>query len=375
MLYITFNDAPSGIYLGQVTDVCNYLEKRLPVKIRLIAFVSIRTFLKDRRAIRLEFSRAIVVPMFPTMSLWRLNLFTLFFLQLFRSEKISISRGPYATWLALCIKKTGLIQKVCFDARGAYDAELHEYGVVKNKRIVRGIKSLEGEVLRRADFRLAVSNSLVTYWQQNYGYKDNRHVVIPCTLYSGFLEPLPFKESSLIVKQELGVAQEDILLSYSGSSSGWQSFEMVKKFLAVQLKKNPLLKIIFLSSALPEGLNEEPFKGRLIQKWVRPSEVKRILSVCDYGLIIREKSVTNKVSSPVKFAEYLSCGLQILISPEIGDYSDFVLRNDCGQLVSDVRHELDLSKIGYNRKVEYRELAIRYFSKETYLESYKKIFE
>jgi hypothetical protein len=36
------------------------------------------------------------------------------------------------------------------------------------------------------------------------------------------------------------------------------------------------------------------------------------------------------VASPVKFAEYLMGGLQILISPRLGDYSDLVDKYNLG---------------------------------------------
>jgi hypothetical protein len=35
---------------------------------------------------------------------------------------------------------------------------------------------------------------------------------------------------------------------------------------------------------------------------------------------------TNKIASPVKFAEYLTCGLNIIISNNLGVYTDFTLK-------------------------------------------------
>jgi hypothetical protein len=57
------------------------------------------------------------------------------------------------------------------------------------------------------------------------------------------------------------------------------------------------------------------------------------LDIADYGILLREKSITNKVASPVKCAKYLSRGLKVLISPEIGDYSDWVKNNDLGFII------------------------------------------
>ena len=76
---------------------------------------------------------------------------------------------------------------------------------------------------------------------------------------------------------------------------------------------------------------------------------------CDYGLIIRDESITNQVSSPVKFAEYLYAGLKIIISSNIGDYSKFVLDNDCGFL--DNQCKMNLKKVTNRQKKFNSELA------------------
>jgi hypothetical protein len=374
MLYITFNDAPTGIYFSQVTAVCKYLEATFKVNVKLIAFISLRSFFSQRRAIRSEFAHATVVPMFPTMGTWRWNSLTLGLLLCFRSKDSAIARGPYATRLSLTMRNAGLLRKVCFDARGAYTAELHEYEVVRNKRLVRTISELEAKVLKEADFRIAVSEKLVDYWKQNFGYMLHQHVVIPCTLHPRFQEPLPAREQLLALKSNLGFGATEVLIAYAGSNAGWQSFDLVAKFLSFQLEHNPALRVVFLAHELPAGLKQNPiFKDRYICKWVNPSEVRNVLSVCDYGLIIRESSVTNRVSSPVKFAEYIASGLPVLISPEIGDYSEFVSKNWCGEVVAELDAPLQLDPVSYERKIAVHELGCRNFSKEALNAEYQKL--
>ncbi|HXC04052.1 MAG TPA: hypothetical protein VNZ86_04820 [Bacteroidia bacterium] len=376
MLYITFNDAPSGIYFSQVTSVCRYLEAAFKVRIKLIAFLSVRSFRKNRRAIQAEYAGAWVIPMIPKLSTWRWNRITLFFILLILSRKKETvcARGPYAAWLALKLKKAGLIGKVCLDARGAYQAELNEYPVTDIQSLVRGMAQLEKQVLLNADFRIAVSQSLVRYWQTEYGYDQQNHVVIPCTLHPRFQLPLPEFHQLETARTTLGFKPDDCLLAYSGSHAGWQSFSMVRNFLSVQLQANPALKILFLCAELPEGIEQdEVFRSRYIRQWMKPSEVRDVLCLCDYGLIIRESSVTNRVSSPVKFAEYLACGLGVLISPGIGDYSDFVEQHGCGQVIKDAQKPVLLTPLSFGQKQEWNKLARARFSKETYQTEYQKL--
>ena len=92
-------------------------------------------------------------------------------------------------------------------------------------------------------------------------------------------------------------------------------------------------------------------------------------------MIIREESITNQVSSPVKFAEYLYAGLKIIISSNIGDYSKFVLDNDCGFL--DSQCKMNLEKVTKNEKKFNSELALINFSKNSPIieNKYKKLLK
>jgi hypothetical protein len=309
------------------------------------------------------------------MKFWYLNRFTLFFILLFSSRhKKLIARGPFATMLALAAKKAGMVKQVCFDARGAYTAELNEYNVVDDIGLKQSISSIERNALLNCDFRLAVSEMLVTYWKTQFGYDGKAHVVIPCTLNRLFVRPLPSEEDSARVKHTVGFRSEDVVLVYSGSSAGWQSFHLVDEFLATLLEKNKELKVLLLAKEFPaEFLRSAEYKNRMVCKWVSPENVGDLLCACDYGLIIREPSVTNQVSSPVKFAEYLACGLSLLISQEIGDYTDFVKQHNCGWVVEGGKLPLSLPLPSRSHKLALNALALDQFSKASFKEAYKKL--
>ena len=82
----------------------------------------------------------------------------------------------------------------------------------------------------------------------------------------------------------------------------------------------------------------------MINKFVEPKQIRSYLQCCDYGILFREKNGTNIVSSPVKFGKYLSCGLKILISDNVGDYSDLVYKNNLGHVISDLSKNIELKK-------------------------------
>src|SRR5690606_937951 len=98
------------------------------------------------------------------------------------------------------------------------------------------------------------------------------------------------------------------------------------------------------------------------------------LTLGDYGLLLRTKSLTNQVASPTKFAEYLAAGLQILVSPDVGDFSDFTIQHACGKVV-DFNQFPELPPVQTADRMRSNDLAAKYFSKEHYLEDYRLLID
>jgi len=360
MIFLTYNDAYSGIYKSQVIDVCAFLEKEMVCPTRLVALISLRNFGEQKKLIRAACSNAIVLPMFPKVRFWKMNTLLLFFVCLFSGEKKMWARGPFACNMAIRLKKMGLLKKVIFDARGAYLAELTEYNVVVDGSVKENIKGIEQKALMESDAQLAVSAKLVEWWKDQYSFVPKKNSIIPCTLSEVFLSALPYETEIEVLRTKMGFIPKDIILVYSGSSAGWQSFSLVDDFLYSLFKQDPNIKLIFLSKEPP--VNSKTFiefSQRISTRWVAPNEVRELLLAADHGLLIREKSITNKVASPVKFAEYLSCGLQVEISPEIGDFTEFVRKNDCGSIPDSFTPE----KVSYAKKVKNHNLALATLSK------------
>ena len=375
MIYLTFNDNPSGIYISQVIDVVKYLSKEHGSDIKIVSFISIRNFSGNRKKIKKEDPSAIVIIMFPGVRHWRLNIVTLIMLSLFIDFKKVIARGPFATSLALDLKKRDITKKVCFDARGAYKAEFNEYNVSDVISIKKEIEKIEDLNLKESDYRIAVSNALVSYWGKNYNYNLDRHIVIPCTLNSGVSGKYPEKPFIKEARSKLKYSDEDIVLIYSGSSAGWQSLELIDNFLIQLLQKNEKIKIVFLVEKINDQLKIfSKYPDRVVHKWVAPNEVNNILIACDYGLLIREKSVTNEVASPTKFAEYLAAGLNVFISDQIGDYSGYVKEHNCGLVVDPNNVEkIELKTVSYEEKKRLNTLAMKHFTKESQENNYEKL--
>jgi hypothetical protein len=356
IIYLTFNDNPGGIYTSQVIDTCRFLEEEKLASVKLIAFVSLRKFFAFRKIIRGAYSNATVMPMWPGVQNWKKNLPLLSWLIKRTKPEVIIGRGLFATHLALNAASKA---KVCFDGRGAYYAEFTEYDVSSGRISSDEIRTLEQRAVQQSDFRIAVSQALVSYWKRSYAYTDTRHVVIPCTLAAHHLHAPASVRSD-----------NEIRIIFSGGTGGWQSLQLLEKMLAPAFRKDERLQLKILAKSLPEDFSMlREFPGRVTTAWLREAEVPAALAQCDYGWLFREQSVTNEVASPVKFAEYLAAGLQVIISPALGDFTAFVQQHQCGMVCEEVITAVPA--VSQAQKAANRKLAENYFVKR----AYKKAFE
>lgn len=348
--YVTYQESCSGVYKGQVIDVVELYRKN-GIDVTLIAFLSIRGFWKNYKFIKRHNPRAIVIPAFPRQKYWRYNKLLLrFFL---KNAKSVISRGIFAA--NICLLNKDIIGKIVYDGRGAIAAERKEYG---NSTLLSMIEEMESKAVLNSDFRISVSNKLIEYWNSQYAYKSKKHIVIPCSIGASL-------ESSCNtrVRFDFELNEQKIVLVYSGSTAAWQSFDYLLDTVEKILNSNLNVNVLFLTRETT-GISAliERFGGRVLCRWVNHDEVAGYLASCDYGLLLRETSITNQVASPVKFAEYLSAGLNVIISKGIGDYSSFITQYDCGILM-DSEAELNLTK--NNRKSINQKLAFEHFSKSS----------
>ncbi len=369
--YLTYNDAASGIYSSQVIDVVKFFNNELKINIKLVAFISIRNFLANRKKIKSELSQAIVLPMFPGVHRWQLNSYLLQLLIAIYKPHTIIGRSVFATQLALIAIQKNKVKKVVYDGRAAVKAEWEEYNVITNQDLLSSIFELEKQCVLQSDYRIAVSNSLVSYWQTQFNYNGSQHSVIPCTLNSLF-ESVTINQEIISEKRSLlRFETNDVIFVYSGSLAGWQSINVMVNFIKTILLQSKQHKILFLSEqdVIIQQLQTK-FPNQVQCKKVMPNEVPHYLLACDYGLLIREKSITNKVASPVKFAEYLACGLDVIISEELGDYSEFVKQNNCGFVYNEIGQ---VQPISLQKKIINQQLTYSFFTKNTFKEHYSQL--
>ena len=123
--------------------------------------------------------------------------------------------------------------------------------------------------------------------------------------------------------------------------------------------------IIYIRSIFIVNSLINDFPNSVINKYVPLESIRYNLLSCDYGFLVRDETITNSVASPVKFGEYMICGLKILISKNLGDYSEFINTNNLGYVISDISKKIILKKTTLDQKMKIHD-----FYKDTYMTSH-----
>ena len=267
-----------------------------------------------------------------------------------------------------------------FDARAA-SAEENKYIAkkegnfkLKKYKTIANIYFLEYKTLTSADKVFSVSKALQKYFKQTYNINDDKFVSYPC-----LSDPEKFYFSPALrieTRNNLKIDECTKVFVYSGGiGSSWhvtlsmvlffdQLFKYEENFLFLCLtrEKDQVTKMLV---EFPEIIS------KCISFSVQNDEVCKYLNAADYGILFRENTIMNNVASPTKFAEYILCGLPVLISEGVGDYSKYTIDNDLGVLITEdiLKFPVDFSFKDFLEKKFNREyiseIGKRSFSKDS----------
>jgi glycosyltransferase involved in cell wall biosynthesis len=200
------------------------------------------------------------------------------------------------------------------------------------------IRLLEKELLHRFETITVVSEGMRKYLQKKYGISPVHVAVLPCAVDQEVFGYRP--DSRLEIRRDLRL-EDRIVFVYSGIWAPWQCiqetiacFKLLKEFdeRAFLLILSPDRELFhqYLSC-----LDSEDYRVLSVEH----SFMDRYLSSADCGFLIRKRSIINRVASPLKFSEYLMCGLPIIIGPEVGDFSKMIQDEGLGVVIDPDRPE------------------------------------
>jgi len=361
--YLTLGESYGSVYKSQVIDRIAHLQKeQKATHFCILAILPCGTFFKDRKRLKKDHGSVVCLPSYPRTKNWDKNYIVCLLLLMFGRFNAVVCRGPFAAALAIRCRKRMKNLKVVYDGRGARAAEILEYS--PSHPLKDSVSDIESSAVNDSDYQLAVSQKLVDYWSVEYGYQKNlkHYQVVPCNVTSVFETPVRSRKER---RHELGWNDDDIVFVFSGGISQWQLSTLFQRFCEYVLKRG--FRLLILAKGAP--IFDEwktAYEGSVRQMWIPSDTVPSWISAGDYGVMLRDQNVTNSVAAPVKFAEYLCCGLKVICSENLGDYSEFVTAFEVGHVIGS---SSDFSDIEYKTISEFeietiRNIALMHFSKK-----------
>ena len=262
--------------------------------------------------------------------------------RLVRDKQIEMvhARSHIPATIALRLKQR-LGVKMIFDVRGLMADEYFDAGHWRMESTpYRITKAMERRVLAAADGIVTLTERIWPIINEWDGLRDRHvaHEVVPCC---ADLELFKFNQSDRERRRhELGLDGRFVVV-YSGSIGGWYLTEEMANFFAVLLKEKPQAHTLWLTTGNHDqlrtlmrtrGIEERDYTVAA----ATTADVPSYLSASDAGLAFIKSCFSKLASSPTKYAEYLACGLPLIINCGIGDSDTLVTREKTGVLVREL---------------------------------------
>jgi hypothetical protein len=274
------------------------------------------------------------------------------------------TRGEVMAWHLSKILAVENIKNVVPDIRGAGVEEIKEFSKLKFLKKVLKIYNYKSAFINLNKFNQlsAVSICLKEYLVKKYKIDPvNIHITPSLAGPNFFFDRLQRTK----YRSQLNLSNDDILVVFSsGGTANWQKNDIIK----ILAEKG--IKVLNLSKSKIEFKN-------VINKFVSYSEVPNYLNAADVAIIWRDKSIVNKVASPVKFSEYVCSGLPVIANESVDMIRDYIKKNSCG-LIINCLDNIDINTLNQLKQIDRQAIAetgLSNFGIDKIIDRYSQIYE
>ncbi len=278
--------------------------------------------------------------------------------------------------------------KFIFDMRGMMVDEYEEAGILKKEGVISKIGRIMEKKMILSCASVIVLTEKIKNVLENFDYmRQNQHpdiTVIPCCVDLARFTPNPQGVAPSILAGLRG----KFIFTYTGSVGTWYFLAGMLDLFTVAKRKIPGAHFLILSregkdfirsSVLAKNLNLDDFT--ITED--RHENIPQYISGSKVGVIFYRQVFSRLACSPVKFAEYLACGVPVIINSGVGDTGELVKNNRIGAVVEEFTAEsyesavdyiLEILKDGQALSRRCRDVASGFFSLEDGINKYAGVY-
>lgn len=395
-VFLATEGFPPTVYASQVADLLAVLARELGLRFDVMAFDPLlpRTTLTAdgrRRVADLKSAlpgRLIVRPFVPYEDRVGAPMARRLLARELRGPTVVHARGLWAASLATDLAAERPEISVLYDVRGDYVAE-HVFSRTGQGELSGLRASLGANRIRRAESRvcravarlLCVSGALRDVLEERCPGAGMKSAIVP----SGF-DPQRFSfDPALRDAWRRRLRLEDrLVVAYAGSLVPYQLPDTIARVGKIARRLRANAHLLLLTPEVEAGHKIARTIGLQVEDYtcveVHHAEMPGALNAADVGLLLRRQDPVNHVASPTKLAEYLACGLPVLVSEGIGDTSALVEEERVGVVVADPDDESELgAKLAalfddLPDREHVAEIARRRLARDRFLDVYRRVY-
>lgn len=248
-------------------------------------------------------------------------------------------RSYFASAVADAVRRVVPGAKLLFDCRGMLGNEYVDGGHWTEDRLeYRLLKQWERYAFRTSEGMVVLTRALARWLEgQHVLGRRTRLQVVPCCVDMDRFGV--DDEDRARVRRELGL-QDAFVVVYSGTLGSWYcAKEMAQLFAAIRARV-PSARLLLLSRSdtrefeeSARALGVDP--AHIVKRAVDPSQMAQHLRAGDVGLSLIRPCFSKTGSSPTKVAEYLACGVPVIVNGGIGDQRDLANARETAFVLDD----------------------------------------
>lgn len=243
------------------------------------------------------------------------------------------ARGYVPALIAITARR-GSRAKFLFDMRGFWVDEKVEAGHWREGGILFRVgKWCEQRFFRAADAIVSLTEAGVrTFSTDEYPVRKGVPVVVIPTCVDLQRFTVGPKDPTLV--SELGLSDADVI-GCVGTMSGWYMRDEMLRFLACVSQAFVRARILIVTREDHDSLRRDceaagvP-QDRLIIRSARFADMPRMTSLFDAGVFFIRPSMSKRGSAATKLAEFLACGVPVIINDGVGDSGRIVAQRRVG---------------------------------------------
>jgi len=387
-LYISYNGISEPIVQSQVIPYLRELSKR-GIKFYLLTFE--KKAIKEKNIYKIPGIEwfSLKYHKKPTIPATAFDVICGFFYSLYIISRNGINivhaRAVVAALIGYPVARL-LSRKFIFDTRGIDSEEYVDAGLWKRNGVKHKIVSfLEGVLTRSSDHVIVLTEKFFEILKNKYHESGIKFSVIPCAADTEKFKP---KRNESIRLSQAPAFKNKFIITYIGSVGTWYMLEeMIDFFKAARQCIDNAHLLLLIGKDRDYAKNMADKKGLGAQQFTIDSVsydiIPDYLSSSNLGMFFIKPVFSKLSSSPVKFGEYLACGLPVVINSGIGDTEEIVRNDKVGVVINSFDKEsyknaiLELKNLlkDTGLPARCRQAAEKYLSLNAAVDKYEGIYK